>query len=262
MSLTPKQLDTCVLVWLDEAREQILNAMQIPLQVSEKTNARDLVTNVDRSIEQFYVQKIQHLMPNAHIISEEGYGDHVESMDGDVWFIDPIDGTLNFVEQRAEFATMLALYHDGEPVCAWIMDVIQNEVIHGGPTLGVFENEQRLSKFENRGLAAGLIVVSGARLLSNQMCLPEIAQTALGFRVYGSAGISYMHVLQGRAIGYISKMKPWDYAPGVALAKTLGLSTSNIDGNALNMLISNSVVVSTPSAHEEIMRIEKQTNGV
>ncbi|RRG18284.1 inositol monophosphatase family protein [Weissella viridescens] len=262
MSLTPKQIDEQVLDWLAEARTRIVADMQMPLQVNEKTNARDLVTNVDREIEQYYVQQIHTLMPEAQIISEEGYGDHVSSMMGDVWYIDPIDGTLNFVEQRAEFATMLALYHDGEPVCAWIMDVMQNDIIHGGPALGVFKNNASLPVPMNKVLADGLMVVSGARLIANQMGLPQVSQQALGFRVYGSAGISFMHVLEGRAIGYMSKMKPWDFAPGAALAKSFGLMISDIDGEPLNMLLSNSVVVSTPNAHEQIMRIEKQTNGV
>lgn len=261
MHLTVKQLDQHVLAWLKQARTEILAEGQQPLNIAKKSGRRDLVTNVDKTIERYYVQQIHQLMPQAKIVSEEGYGDEVTDLSGDVWFVDPIDGTLNFIEQHDEFATMLALYHDGEPVLAWIMDVMNNQVVHGGPKIGLWCNNQPITEFVDKKLADGLIVVSGARLLANECALPEIAKSALGFRVYGSAGISYIHVLLGKALGYISVMHPWDFAPGVALAMTLGLNVSNVDGDPLNMLLLQTVVVSTPNSHEDIMRIEKQTNG-
>lgn len=262
MALSVAELDQQVLGWLQEARLSILDQLKQPMQVNQKTSHRDLVTNVDKRIEQFYIKKIHDFMPNASVISEEGYGDEVTKLDGDVWFVDPIDGTLNFVEQHHEFATMLALYHDGKPVLAWIMDVMNNEVVHGGPTIGVFVNKQHVDGFADKALSDGLIVMSGARLLGNQIGLPEIAKEALGFRVYGSAGISYCHVMKGQALGYISVMKPWDFAPGIALALTLGLAVTDVDGHAVDMLSSGTVVVSTPSSHEDIMRIENQLKSV
>ena len=52
---------------------------------------------------------------------------------GLVFFVDPIDGTMNFVKQQAHFAIMIGVYQDGEPVVGAIMDVMRNEVLSGGP---------------------------------------------------------------------------------------------------------------------------------
>ena len=43
-------------------------------------------------------------------MGEEGFGDELTSMDGYVWLIDPIDGTLNFVKRQEDFGIMIALY--------------------------------------------------------------------------------------------------------------------------------------------------------
>ena len=70
------------------------------LIIETKSNAADLVTNMDREIEQFLIGKIKETFPHHHILGEEGYGDEVTSSDGVVWLIDPIDGTMNFVHQK------------------------------------------------------------------------------------------------------------------------------------------------------------------
>ncbi|MCM0595591.1 inositol monophosphatase family protein [Weissella uvarum] len=260
--MTIEQIDQTVLGWLANARQQILESIKQPLDVDEKSSQRDLVTNVDKEIEQYYVQQIHALMPQARIISEEGYGDDVQTMDGDVWFVDPIDGTLNFVKQHDEFASMLALYRDGQPVLAWIMDVMNDQVVHGGPDYGVYCNQTRLTMGPDYGLTDGLVVLSGVRLLLDQHAFQEIAKSSIGFRIYGSAGIAYMHVLLGKAVAYVSEMKPWDFAAGAALGQGLGLKVSDVDGQPLNMLLSGAVVVSTPRAHADIMGIEKQAKGL
>lgn len=70
------------------------------LIIETKSNAADLVTNMDREIEQFLIGKIKETFPNHNILGEEGYGDEITSSDGVVWLIDPIDGTMNFVHQK------------------------------------------------------------------------------------------------------------------------------------------------------------------
>lgn len=252
-----KALDRLVMGWLDEAHTQILKRIDQHFHVSTKDGARDLVTDVDRETEQFYVAKIHSYNPHANILSEEGYGDAVSSLTGQVWFVDPIDGTMNFVTEHAEFATMLAVFEDGRPVLAWIMDVVNHTVIHGGPDLGVWQNDQPLKAPLNRDLNEGLMILSGYRLLRGEMALPEIARQALGFRIYGSAGISFMHVLRGQAVGYLSAMKPWDYAAGIVLAQTLHLRVGRVDGQPVDVLQSGSVVVATPSTYASIMTIEQ-----
>lgn len=255
----PSIVDKVVRGWFDEARELILATMQEHLQVSAKAARNDLVTNVDKAVEQLYIKLIHEFDSQAQIVSEEGFGDRVQSLAGAVWFVDPIDGTMNFVKQHNEFASMLALYVDGAPVWAGILDVMQNQLIHGGPAIGVYRNGQPLPALVDEALTEGIIQLSGARLVAQQYAFPQIARQALGFRVNGSAGISFINVFLGRCVGYSSRMKPWDFAAGVALAKSLGLTVGVIDETQLDMLSSETVLVATKKAMADIQAITSVT---
>ena len=91
-----EQLNQAMQAVMHAARAQVLAKMGSQLTVAEKTSRRDLVTNVDHSNEDFLVHEIRSLDPVAHILAEEGTGDQVTSMQGHVWIVDPIDGTMNF----------------------------------------------------------------------------------------------------------------------------------------------------------------------
>lgn len=95
-----KEIDTNAKQWIREAGERLMASLQKTLTIETKSNAADLVTNMDREIEQFLIGKIKKTFPGHYILGEEGYGDELASSDGVVWLIDPIDGTMNFVHQK------------------------------------------------------------------------------------------------------------------------------------------------------------------
>ncbi|MHC5792016.1 inositol monophosphatase family protein, partial [Streptococcus pyogenes] len=76
-------------------------------------------------------QKIVEVYPQDKILGEEGTSD-VSMIDGNVWIIDPIDGTTNFIVQQEDFAILIAYYEEGLGQFAIIYDVIKDEMIHGG----------------------------------------------------------------------------------------------------------------------------------
>lgn len=95
-----KDIDAHAKQWIRDAGEHLMASMKKALIIETKSNAADLVTNMDREIEQFLIGKIKETFPHHNILGEEGYGDEVTSSDGVVWLIDPIDGTMNFVHQK------------------------------------------------------------------------------------------------------------------------------------------------------------------
>ena len=250
------RFDKIVQQWLRDLREDIQKKLLAKLIINEKHGRRDLVTNVDKNVERFLTEKIHNLDPKAKILGEEGFGDAVKSMRDHVWFIDPIDGTMNFIKQRDDFAIMLALYIDGQGTLAWIMDVDKGIIYHGGPIIGVFANEKKLKIPKNLKLEDGLIEISGGRLLDQQLKLVEIGQRSLGIRIIGSAGMSFIKVIEGKAVGYVSKMMPWDLAAAKVLLESLKMPFTTIDGSEIDMLSSNTVLTATPCAHEEIVHLE------
>ncbi|HIW72393.1 MAG TPA: inositol monophosphatase family protein [Candidatus Levilactobacillus faecigallinarum] len=253
-----KQLTTDVVSLLKEARRQVIAQMNQSLTVDQKTSRKDLVTNVDKANEQFLIGGIRNLDPDARVLGEEGFGDQLTSMAGRVWIVDPIDGTMNFVKQHDNFAMMIGIYQDGVGQLGFIYDVMADVLYFGGPQLGgVWANEDPLSAPANLALSEGLIGMSAPLVIHDVAHTQAIVHVSAGMRVYGSAGIEIINILRGKTLGYISQLKPWDIAAGQILLNTLGVQVSAIDGQPLDMLSSNLVLVATEQAQRDILRIEE-----
>ena len=250
-----KQLNQKMQVVMQTARAQVLAKMGTHLTVAEKTRRRDLVTNVDHSIEDFLVRQIRALDPVAKILAEEGTGDQVTDMNGHVWIVDPIDGTMNFVHQRNHFAMMVGLYVDGKPTLGYIFDVMANKLYAGGPEVGVTLNGELLAAPADVDLSAGLFGASAPLLIQDRFNMQTIIAKSLGPRIMGSAGIQISQVLAGELVGYLSYLRPWDFAAGRVLAESLGLVVSRVDGNPVNMLSSGAVLIATKRAQRSILAI-------
>ncbi|ERJ50232.1 inositol monophosphatase family protein [Lactiplantibacillus plantarum] len=250
-----KQLNQKMQVVMQTARAQVLAKMGTHLTVAEKTSRRDLVTNVDHSNEDFLVRQIRALDPVAKILAEEGTGDQVTDMNGHVWIVDPIDGTMNFVHQRNHFAMMVGLYVDGKPTLGYIFDVMANKLYAGGPEVGVTLNGELLAAPADVDLSAGLFGASAPLLIQDRFNMQTIIVKSLGPRIMGSAGIQISQVLAGELVGYLSYLRPWDFAAGRVLAESLGLVVSRVDGNPVNMLSSGAVLIATKRAQRSILAI-------
>ncbi|MGQ4558672.1 inositol monophosphatase family protein [Levilactobacillus hammesii] len=243
---------------LREGRRQVIAKMAGPMTVSEKTNRKDLVTNIDKSNEQFLIEGIRQMDPTAKVLGEEGFGDKLTSLEGRVWIVDPIDGTMNFVKQHDNFAMMIGIYQDGKGQLGFIYDVMNDVLYAGGPAVdGVWANDQQLSAPANLALSEGLIGASAPLVVHDTAHMQKIVHDSAGMRIYGSAGIEMINVLLGKTLGYISYLKPWDIAAGQILLNFLGVRVSTIDGQPLNMLSSNLVLVATEKAQRDILQIEE-----
>src|SRR4051812_18604727 len=98
------------LAWADEADSEAMRHFRRDLEITTKPD-RTLVTQTDQAIERRLRERIQDAFPGHGLVGEE-YGE--ESPDASVrWYIDPIDGTHNFVRGVPLFGTLLAVERDG-----------------------------------------------------------------------------------------------------------------------------------------------------
>lgn len=238
---------------LREVAKQIRNNLNQKLDIDIKSNKNDLVTNKDKEIEQYINREIKKLYPDSNIISEEGFGDKTKTLDGLVFFVDPIDGTLNFVKSHDNFASMIGVYYDGEPILGAIINVIENVLYIGGPYIGVYRNNNKLSMVEDKSLSQSLITISSRLLFTEKS--QAILKKSSGLRIFGSAGIIFGRLLEGRQGAYISKLAPWDLAAGKILSEMLGLIVVGIDGKPINMLKSQLVVIGTKQLTQEVLKL-------
>ena len=151
--------------------------------------------------------------------------------DGNVWVLDPIDGTTNFIVQRDNFAVMLAYYEAGVGKIGVILDVM-NDNLYWGDGTSAYKNETQIH-LTVKPLRQSLIGVNTYMYRTNAGGLLDLSHESLGVRAIGSAGIEYVNILDGKIWGYFSNLSPWDYAAGAVLIAPFGYVTQQIDGSPL-----------------------------
>src|SRR5690625_233931 len=255
-----KQRDTLIKKWLKEAAEEIKEALKSELEVEIKTRKNDLVTQMDRQIEKNFVAKINEHFPEDLIVSEEGFGNDVDVTDfeeGTVWFLDPIDGTLNFVLQNENYAIMLAVYEKGIGQQSYIYDVDRDRLYWAIKDNGVYCNDQLLPEIKNLSLEEGLFA-SNSMFLSNKQVNfnTEITKRAMGVRTIGSAGLESAELVKGSTIAYVSYgLKPWDIAPGLMMVQENGGVVTQFAGSPVNLFTGSLTIMATLTAQKEISRL-------
>lgn len=243
---------------IEEAGHRIRISFDQPLHVDSKAHANDLVTNVDRETEQFFIENIKKDFPEHRILGEEGFGDDVKALEGITWILDPIDGTMNFVHQKRNFAISLGIFKDGVGVLGYIYDVIHDELYRAKKGEGAYLNGVRLPKIENDSLENSLIGISANWVVPNRRLNHEkvvrLLRKCSGTRSYGSAAMEIAYVASGRLGAYIStRLSPWDIAGGVIIAEEVGAVATNLKGDALCFLKQDTFIVTNPSLHEDIL---------
>jgi myo-inositol-1(or 4)-monophosphatase len=244
--------------WIYAAAEKIRASLDAELSIAQKSGRTDLVTNIDQETQTFLIGKIKERYPEDHILAEEEGYSELDSLQGRVWIIDPIDGTLNFVLERENFCIMIGFYENGIGQLGFIYDVIQDELFWGGKGLGVYKNEAALLPPANLTLSEGLLGMNAYMYGKNIHSAWKIGHESMGVRVSGCAGLEIIAMLKGNHIGYLSNLSPWDYAPGLVLLEEFGFKYAGINGQKLRFSGREYFLAATPKAFDTIQ--EKYLN--
>ena len=112
------------------------------LQVSVK-GPLNFVTNADIKSEKIIIEELRKSRKNYSILSEEN-GSEINKDKNNVWIIDPIDGTINFLHGFPHFAISIALKSKNEIVSGLIYDPIKDEMFYGEKNNGAYFNNKRI----------------------------------------------------------------------------------------------------------------------
>lgn len=244
--------------WVLEAGQEIRKKINHPISFELKTGIKDLVTTLDKDTEKFFVNCIRKTFPDHRIIGEEGYGDQVETLEGVVWIIDPIDGTTNLVHQQRNFAISLGIYRNGVGEIGFIYDVMQDILYSAMRNEGAYKNNQKLSNLRSKiPLEETILAFNHTWLCKNHLVdesvMQQLAETVRGTRSYGSAALEFAYVAEGIIDGYLAKsLQPWDIAAGMVLVHEVGGITTTIGGTEINILEKSSIFTSNKYVHKEV----------
>lgn len=253
-----EQIDTHAKEWVRAAGSMIKDSFSKELVIQTKSNKNDLVTEIDRNTEKFFVNKIKETYPDHKILGEEGLGDNVTSTDGIVWIVDPIDGTMNFVHMQRNFAISIGIFENGVGKIGLVYDVVHDELYHVLKGHGVFMNDIALKPLSTTNVSEAIIGLNPIWIVPNKRINPSVltplVKDARGIRNHGSAALEIAYVAAGRLDAYISlRLSPWDYAAGKILVEELGGVVTDLKGEPLDLLSKTAVFISKPKLHEEVL---------
>lgn len=250
------QLHHQILKWIEEAAMLLRQSLTQSIAISQKTNASDLVTEMDQAIERFFIERISTHYPEHCIIGEEGMTKRALDTKGIVWVIDPIDGTLNFVKQKDKFGIMIGIFKDGKPIAGYIYDVMAYEVYFGIVGEGVYCNYRKLKEIPINSVKNSLVIGNSAMFVLNLNQSQRLLKHTLGSRTHGSAALELIDVINGKAAVYVSAgLNPWDFAAGWAICESFGWSAMQLDGQPLSILEKSSVVFGQTHLCKEVVKI-------
>lgn len=247
--------------WVRQAGSLIRDFLQNEeIKVETKKHEADLVTVVDRAVEEFFVGQIGQHFPDHKILGEEGIGEKPRDFNDFVWLIDPIDGTSNFVSQQADFVISVALYRDRQGIFGVVYDVMRDEMYHAVKGKGMYVNEQKVTKMSgNLSLIDSLISFEYTFRTEEQLekgrKLLTLSSKIRGMRSYGATALAMAKVAAGKNNGFITMgTNPWDHGAGRVLVEEAGGIVSDFKGNQLPLDRRSSVIACHPGIYEELLK--------
>ncbi|KOP65030.1 myo-inositol-1-monophosphatase [Bacillus sp. FJAT-18019] len=262
-----------------KAGEWIKSKLGTVKQLSTKTSAQDIVTEVDKGAEQMIRKLILTHFPDHAILGEEGVASGTEAYakaleeakdEEYLWIIDPVDGTTNYVHGFPFYSVSIALAHHGEVIIGVIYDPSRDELfvaekgkgayVHGNPTL--VSKEEHLSESL---LATGFPLDSKVNLPRNMAELQTLLPKVRNVRAGGSAALHLAYVAAGRLSGYWEHgLSIWDVAAGALLVQESGGKVTGIDGQPYDLSVRH-ITATNGLIHQPLLDTLKEagseTNG-
>lgn len=231
-------------------------------EVTEK-GPGDLVTVADVETERALTSFLAGHLAGSTVIGEEAVAadprllDAARSLD-QVWVIDPIDGTANFVAGSPDFAVMVALIEGGATTASWIYQPVTDRMftaVRGG---GAFVDGHPLARppapvdlADLHGVIVGRLLEPGARARANG----RLAAVGLMSANRSAAGINYPDVAEG-GVDFVVYWRTlvWDHAPGALLVEEAGGRVARLDGSPYEPWSDRTglIVAADPATHARV----------
>lgn len=241
-SLRPEQLTAIHDLLLDCGNYALQQSKQ-SFQVFEK-GKDDFVTTVDKALDSRLLQGFRQLFPEDGVITEENRETFTQfgQNKSHLWFVDPIDGTDDFIQGRADYAVMVGQCRQGIPVAGWVYAPAYRHLFWGGSGWGLFHQSEQHGQGSLPAIEPPYVpgrpwsMVIGYKDWQRfgpalRGCLPKVQFVSMG-----SFGLKVLTVIRGEAglYGYFNgRVKLWDTTGPLALAQAAGLICCDLEGNPI-----------------------------
>ncbi len=257
MRLNSPQINLIIKACMKASRSLIRDFGEVEnLQVSTK-GPGDFVTSADKRTEKILIEELKKAHPGYGIITEES-GMINKSNTDNRWVIDPIDGTMNFLNGIPHFAISIGYEEKGEITCGVIFNPITNEMFVAEKGNGAYLNNSRIRVSNKKKIKDALLVTGGPKEASKikDKIFSEyinISNNVSNVRKFGSAALDIAYVACGRFDGYWQReLNYWDIAAGIIILKEAGGFINFFDEDNNNPLKKN-IIASNSNIHNELL---------
>lgn len=238
------------------ASKLILEAHDI---ISEnKTDAKNVVTTYDRQVQDVLMERFSEACPGAHFFCEEM--DHPDSLNAEqVFIIDPIDGTMNFVKGFHHSCISAAYAENGQMIAGAVFNPYFNEMFTAIKGEGAWLNGKRL-RVNDCSLAESIACIGSSPYYPELhgrtvKMIDELLLRCLDIRREASAALDLCSVAAGKAgIFAEHRLSIWDYAAAQVVAEEAGCVFCRLNGEKVSFFSAKSdVLCGTPKAVKEFL---------
>jgi myo-inositol-1(or 4)-monophosphatase len=225
------------------------------LQVSAK-GPGDFVSSADKRTEKIIIEELQKAHPEYGIITEES-GIINKTNTRNRWIIDPIDGTMNFLNGIPQFAISIGYEEESEIKCGVIFNPIMNEMFCAEKGNGAYLNNSRIRVSKIKKIKNALLVTGGPKQTSKikDKIFSEyinVCNNVSNVRKFGSAALDMAYVACGRFDGYWQReLNYWDIAAGIIILKEAGGFVEFFEKDK-NLPLKTNILACNSNIHDEL----------
>ena len=242
---------------------------QTKVEIVKWKDRQDVCTNIDLETEKIIVGAIEKEYPKHNIVSEE-LGE-IDKKSPFAWYIDPLDGTKEYVRGIPWFNTSFCLVKNCQPICSAVYEPISDQLYSAARAQGAFLNG-RLIKVNNKDdLKDSIVFAHYAHYQGEELktylkvfqTLGIIASRCYRLRGYAEENISLCYLAKGAIeaavnIGYPAKSIQ-DLAPGYLVAREAGAKITDTHGQPIEFKEGKDIfyIASNGLIHNELLEIIK-----
>lgn len=216
----------------------------------------DLVTEIDHQSEAYLLGEISKRWPESLVFAEESG----ESGHGDlVWYVDPLDGTVNYAHGVPVFCVSIACAWNGQVQLGVVYDPMRDEMFaaergKGARLNGRMLHVSKATEIQKTLLVTGFPYDTWTALDNNIKHFSKFARMTQGVRRLGSAALDACYVAAGRFDGFWElSLRTWDIAAGGLMAEEAGARVTTVNGDADYMMPPHSILACAPGIHEQML---------
>jgi myo-inositol-1(or 4)-monophosphatase len=227
------------------------------LKVQSK-DFNDFVSEVDHAAEQAIIDTLKYAYPDHGFLGEESGKSNAEAEN--IWIIDPLDGTTNFLHNFPVYCVSIALQQKGVLTQAVIYDPVRNDLFTATKGRGAFLNDKRIrvanrSKLQASLIATGFPFRDFTHLDTYLAMLKDMIKNTTGIRRPGSAALDLAYMAAGYTDGFFEiGLSSWDVAAGGLIVQEAGGMVGDFEGNE-SWLDTGNIVAANPKIFAQMLQL-------